>query len=664
MSDKAPDIAAKLKYGTELHKKIVDALRGRLRMSELKMNQRYLQMAKNEELFAGYIHESDVDALRRDRRENLGEVDYRTIEIPYSYASLMAMHTYYTSVFLARSPILQVSGRHGEAEQKTQAVEALLDYQVNVGNILMTLFIWLLDPGKYGFSVLMHHWDTEYTRVRKRVAQPVTVLGLPIPDFKTGQPKTKMVETIEDVLSYEGNRAINVRPQDWFPDPRVALVHFQKGEFCGRYAEIPWAEINAGCKPIDGAQPRYFNYEKLKQIRANREQQTTGGLNTRDQGSSRVTQLPNELPGESGYDVPVGIVKSHEVYMRLQPSQWKLGVGDREEIWAFNVTTTGVIFGAEPLGEYHGKFPFDVLTDEMDGYTLFPRSSLERMKPLNDVMTWLINSHFYNVRSAMNNQLIVDPSMIVMKDLERPGPGKLIRLKPGAYGKDVRMAVQQLAVADMTRNHIGDMNVLMQVIQRMTGAIDPMMGVMEAGGRKTATEVRTSAGMGSNRLKTQCEWFSVTGWSPMTQRLIQRSQQFYDANRQYKLVGDLAMMSPQFMNVGPEDIAGFYDFVPVDGTLPIDRFAQANLWQMLMGQLRNYPSILMQYDISKIFAWVANLAGIKNIAQFRIQTDDQMMREVKAGNVVPLSQASRVIKDTTGKNMNEPGQVPGNGPSG
>ena len=653
MNPKIPEL---LKNGSEMHSKLRDALKARLRMSEQKMKDRYSKMAQNEELFQAYIPERDVDALRRLNRENNGVPEYRTIELPYSFASLMTAHTYYSSVFLSRSPILQLAARHGEAENKVSANEALLAYQLMVGQALIPLFVWLLDPGKYGYSVVGSFWDVEKTRVRKSQQVPETFLGMPIPDFKTGKPRMKWQDTVEDVIGFEGSRLFNVRAQDFFPDPRVALVHFQKGEFCGRYVETSWNEIYEGSR---GENPRFFNYEALKALRAKGDKDNQVGSPTRDQGG-RSTTLPDNGVVEDGYNVPVGFIKGHELFLKLVPRDWKLGAEDATEIWVFNIATNGVIFGATPLGEYHGKFPFDILLDEVDGYTLFPSSTLERVKPLSDVLSWLINTHFYNVRQTLNNQLVVDPSMMVMKDVENPDAGKIMRLKPAAYGKDVRTAIHQLQVSDVTRTHIQDIPLVQSFIERVTGANDSMMGMMEAGGRKTATEVRTSTSFGVNRLKTQCEWFSATGWGPLTQKLVQRQQQLYASNKQFRIVGDLAQFSPQFANVSPADIAGFYDFEPVDGTLPVDRFAQANLWQMLMSQMANYPQILQQYDIAKIFAWVANLAGIKNMAQFRLVPDGQIQQQLQAGNVVPISAAG----SPTNTNLNEPKQIPGVGPTG
>ena len=87
--------------------------------------------------------------------------------------------------------------------------------------------------------------------------------------------------------------------------------------------------------------------------------------------------------------------------------------------------------------------------------------------------------------------------------------------------------------------------------------------------------------------------------------------------------------------MSPEDIAGFYDFVPVDGTLPIDRFAQANLWKEILLGMAQMPMIAQQYDIGRIFEWMSQLAGLNSIRQMRIQpTPDSMIRELAAGGEI------------------------------
>jgi hypothetical protein len=90
--------------------------------------------------------------------------------------------------------------------------------------------------------------------------------------------------------------------------------------------------------------------------------------------------------------------------------------------------------------------------------------------------------------------------------------------------------------------------------------------------------------------------------------------------------------------VTPNSIAGFYDWVPIDGTLPIDRMALVNLWQQFMGQMRNMPQLMQQLDMWKLFAYIGQLAGIRNIQQFKIQVMPPGVNPATfaGGNVVPI----------------------------
>jgi hypothetical protein len=215
--------------------------------------------------------------------------------------------------------------------------------------------------------------------------------------------------------------------------------------------------------------------------------------------------------------------------------------------------------------------------------------------------------------------------------------------------------MQQFQVQDITRSNLADSETVGQLAQRITGVSDNVMGAVNAGGRKTATEVRSSTTFGINRLKTNCEWFSTVGFSPLASKLTMSTQQLYTGEKKFRILGDQAMWAEPYMSITPDLIAGMYDFVPVDGTMPVDRFAQVNLWQQLMGSMAKVPGALQQYDLSKIFAFVAQLGGLKNINKFRIQItpDGMLQQQAQMGNVVPMR-----------ANPMEPGQIPGMGATG
>lgn len=574
------------------HKIILDQLTPRIKMSDRKNTDQHEKWRKAEERIIAYVPQNALDSKRSTRRDN-GKPQYTTLQLPYTYALVMSAHTYLTSVFFARAPVHQFAGRHGEAEQQIQAVEALIDYQVGVGGALGPYYIWLYDGLKYGLGVTGEYWCKEEIQLSSITVDP-----------QSG----KKVLTTRRGIGFEGNKIYNVSPFDFLPDPRVPVGKFQSGEYCGARRRISWNDIIRR-----KAQGYYTNVEKLR---------TQVGTSDPQQDSYSALNRPDSSPsGYGNIGKHPAIVEVYEVYIELIPSEWSLGESNFPEKWVFTITKDfSLVIGAEPYGHMHNKFPFNVLETEIEAYGLFNRGVPEIIEPLQDTMDWLVNSHFYNVRAVLNNLFIADPTKVVMKDLENGEPGGIIRLKPEAYGSDLRTFFQQIPMQDITQSHINDVGLIQAFGERALGVNDQIMGALAGGGRKTATEVRTSTGFGVNRLKTITEYISATSFSEHAQKLIANSQQFYTGEKKFRIVGSLGIEAgSKFVNVTPEDIMGQYDMVPVDGVLPVDRMAQANLWKEILLNVGRVPQIMMQYDIGRIFAWMASIAGLKNINQFKVQ---------------------------------------------
>lgn len=641
------ELNADVPFGRPLHERIVSRLRAYLKSSQQKISERYTKWRQSEDLFLAYVKETEEDARRREKREQEGIQTYSQIAVPYSYAMLLTAHTYWSSVFMGRNPVNQFTGRHGETQQQIQALEALVDYQVQVGEMLVPYYNWLLDVGKYGVGVVSCYWTEEKSMIAKYEMVPETWAGVEVP----GTSKKQRIEM--EATAYAGNKLMNVRPYDWRPDPRVSLANFQKGEFCGHLAYPTWNDLLRG--------DQYINRDALKLLKDRR------GSSERETGSGNIS-LPDwdgSTSSHSSYfegrNQPT-TVECFEVVVELVPSEWGLGESERLEKWVFTLAIQDVVIRARPLGCWHNKFPYQVLQYEVDAYSYQSRGMMEVMKPLNEVMNWLVNSHFFNVRKALNDTLIVDPSRVTLKDLKDGGPGKIIRLTPAAYGTDPKTAVTQLGMQDITRSHLADMQLAGEMMQRTSGVTDNIMGLLDPGGRKTATEVRTSSNFGINRLKTAAEYFSALGFAPLAQMLVQNTQQYYDLEQKFKIAGDLLMGNEKFLMVKPEMIQGFYDFVPVDGTLPVDRFAQANLWKEILMGAAQMPFLAQSYDLGGIFQWMAQLAGLKNITQFKLAPqmgmpgmppsvsvlpDDQVRDMAATGKVVPIGQRPQVTGNQT-----------------
>lgn len=598
-------------YGTAKHRNLLEAIRQRKEMSAFYMRDRYPQWTKMEERFRAYVNKTENDN-RREQLKSTGKPQYVTIDIPYSYAMLLTAHTYWTSVFLSRNPMLQFQARDGQKVDAEQSIEALIDYQIQAANMTLPLYLWFMDAGKYGLGVIGNSWYEDYRTKTIITEVPKSYLGIPVGG-------TKKIRQTQQFSTYKGNRIFNIRPQDFYPDPRVQIHRLQDGEFCGRMVEGGWNTIER--RRQDGW---YFNVEELKKrLKTNRDY-------LRDTGSPQLILPPamdtlyhrgmmaDAKPAENGQGKEKAFVELLEMTIELIPRDWELGSSQYPEKYAFTVANDEVILSCMPTGRDHQKFEYFTLEYEIEAYALNKRSMLEIADPLNDVLSWLFNSHMYNVRKSINDQLVVDPSRITMKDLTDPVSGRIVRLKPEAYGTDPSLAVHQLVVQDVTRQHLSDFGTVAEIMQRVLGVNENMMGMVNAGGRKTATEVRTSSTLGINRLKTNCEYMSAMGFTPWAEVMLANTQQLYDEEQQLRIAGK-AIGGPQGIMVTPESIAGKFDFVPVDGTMPIDRFAVANLWKELAGTMMKMPQVAQQYDWAGIMGWIAQLGGIKNLDQFRIR---------------------------------------------
>lgn len=666
-----PSLTQQIPHGSDLSQKILTELRSRVRSSLRRMTDYEEKWRKAEEITLAYLPEREVDTRRRTAREN-GLPQYTTIQIPYTYAVLMSAHTYLTSVFMGRTPVYQFTARHGESSQQVQAIEALMDYQLLVGQHMGPLYTWLYDAGKYGLGVVGSFWETREEMVSSIEMRPQMdpILGGAITDPMTGQPVMEKVKATKRIPTYKGNSLFNIQPWDFIFDVSFPVREYQRGEYCGLRRTLSWNE----CKRRE-ALGYYMNLDKISRASTPRadEGSTQGSSELNRPESNEQWATDAEFAAAFDKNHPQ-LVRMYEIYVEIIPKEWGLGQGDFPEKWVFSFTEDfKVLIGAQPHGAYHCKYPFHVLVTEPEGYGLVPRGMPETLQPIQNTIDWLLNSHFYNIRAALNNKFVVDPSRVVMKDVLDPLPGGVIRMKPEAYGTDVRTVMNQMQVQDVTQNHLRDLQMMFGMGERTVGVNDQIMGMLQTSGRKTATEIRTSTSFGVNRLKAIAEFFSATGFSPMGQVMLSNTQQYYDGNQRFRIAGDLAMSAGQnFLQVTPESIVGFYDFVPVDGALPIDRFAMANMWREMMAQVRQMPDIALQYDFGRMFEWVAQLAGMKNITQFKVQVmpDPMLIQQAKLGNVVPMGggqQRAQRPKGTPpgvpGSMPNTPPQVPGMGPS-
>src|SRR5690606_20622637 len=104
---------------------------------------------------------------------------------------------------------------------------------------------------------------------------------------------------------------------------------------------------------------------------------------------------------------------------------------------------------------------------------------------------------------------------------------------------------------------------------------------------------------------------------PLSQMMLSNTQQLLTLDRKYAIAGNMLESSQKFIDVTPETIAGEFDFVPVDGTMPVDRLAQANFWKELLMQMSRNPQLVAEWDIGAMIGHTMKLQGERNVDRFR-----------------------------------------------
>ena len=200
---------------------------------------------------------------------------------------------------------------------------------------------------------------------------------------------------------------------------------------------------------------------------------------------------------------------------------------------------------------------------------------------------------------------------------------------------------------------MADLETFLQIGDVLSSVNDNIKGQQAEGGRKTATEVRIAGEQSSNRLGAHAKHISAYSLTDLTEIMCLDTQQFLSEEFYVQIVGQEGHEKP--IRVSPEQLVGDFYFPVSDGTLPFDKVALFDLWKDIFGVVQQDPVLRQQYAVGRIFEFIAELGGAKNIQQFKLEpgSPEQIAEQAGAGNLVPAG---------GGPQGGGPGQTQPNGP--
>jgi hypothetical protein len=612
---------------SKLHKKLVDKILELARVANEEKNKRKDEWDKTDDTLSAYIPLSVAEQKLKTK-----DVTKPTaIVVPYSYATLETLLTYLMMAFVMQRPMFQYESVSTEDTIAVKLLEVLVQRQVEHLKVPLSTYAWWRDGLGYGIGAVAPIWTTERRQVTEtREVEKQTLTGNTIIENETVR---------ESRIVFEGSKVKNIGPRYLLLDPNVSAHNIQSGEFVG------WIEETNQQQLLKKEQTPKTPWINAKYVH------TAGPV------ASQYTVTDNFYKSTDGLK-PLTIL---HMYVDLLPREWDLpGAEGNEdgyypETWLFSVADDWCIVSIDRDDSSHGKKPFAINAPDYDGYSTYPLSRIEIINGLQDVLNWLFNSHIANVRKVVNNQLIVDPSQVRVEDLKKGREGGIIRLKSSAWGKDVRTAVSQLQVTDVTRGHIADADAVISMMQRVGAATDNIMGIPRQGGeRHSATEARAVATSATNRLEKIASLISWQGMQDLSMFMAMNTQDYMEMELKRKVLGNWPTELIQEYQIGndvqinPDIINVPFDISLRDGSLPVDTSGVAESWIQLLQTGMSVPQIGQTLDFPRVFLHIARLLGAKNVNDFMIQPgvqtqilpDETAMRELEKGNIVKPQDAA------------------------
>lgn len=615
-----------LRPNSKLSNKICTEVMNRARLSYDKMTPRHKSWNQIDRVLTAYV---PLDSYEKAVKQQ----DVRkpvSIVVPYAYATLETLLTYLVSTFL-NGTIFGYEGRGPEDLIGAKLLEKVINQQCERTKVALNFHTLFRDSLAYSIGSSACSWEK---RVGKRtVPQDQGFFSFLGNFIKTGFQRS----SIETVI-YEGNRLKNIDPYCYLPDPTVSVHAVQDGEFVGWFERTNLLSALSNESTSDDI----FNVCYLKHMNT-RSSLITGDDSKRSERFKTTTGREES----SGVQNPLDIIY---MYAKIIPKEWGLGNAEYPEKWYFAVAGDNVVIECRPIGLNHDLFPIGVASPDFDGYSAAPVSRIEMMYGLQETLDWLFSSHIANVRKSINDMLIVDPFLLNMQDLENPEPGKLIRLRRAGWGKGVSNAVQQLAVQDVTRNHVGDSNYIIELMNRCSGSNDSLQGITrKTSERITAAEIQGDRSSALSRLERMAKVISLQAMYDISYLFAAHTQQLMTQDTYVRIVGDWPDLLQGIKNptnrlsVTPMDLMVDYDIILKDATDKSNGNGQE--WVSLYQILAQNPALGQQFDMVRIFKHIAVLMGASDVNDFVQQggnvapttmPDQTVLAEAQKGNMVPI----------------------------
>lgn len=523
------------------------------------------------------LTKSDITSLERGHPKRF--------MLPMTATQITTMTTYIAQVLFGQESPWKVEGRRPEDDVSAEFVNQLLRWNAEQQPTYLLGYLWVQDAVAVNRGIFYNSWAaiTRPEMVQVEVEDPNDV-------DETGKPRTFLRPTRKNKVVGNYCRMEIVSPYDFVCDPSLPLWRLDEMRFTGHRTVIPIGELRRRSKlPID--HPSYVLPSAVKEL----EEKAAKG---ETQSDVAVPSLPGVTPNSSevrlsrtAYERTRGLNPTGAVHAdkndRGNTECWELSVrlvpadngiyedGDEPVLFQFLIAAGGVLLSVNESTFAHGSHPYTVGESRPNAHFQFSPGWVQILKGIQDYVDWLKNRHKEALSRTLGNIFVYDPSKVDVTDFMNPDKeGLLIALKPEAAGMRITEIFQQVPIKDLTENFLDEAMEFVKFSESVTAAGSAMQGVIPNGGDPSATQFAGTQQMGAGRMTSIARLLSSQALVPQARQFVSNFQQFLDKPQMVRFKpSDPTNIPPELADAASvlltrDTIAGEYEFIPHDGTLP------------------------------------------------------------------------------------------------
>jgi len=542
-----------------------------------------------------------------------------SMTVPMTYAQIQTFASFLFSLYNLGSSLFTYGSTGREDKTLAEVIGKLMERDQRKNKMLCVLYQGLLNIARYNLVVTKVRWDEKKAWVKRVSPEKET-------DAVTGMVIAGDVQESDWVekICWEGNEITHVNPYNFFPDTRKEPLKWGEGEFMADEYEFSVRELKAmekqgevaGVKWVERIDSELWD-KRSKNIRL-----------------PRVVEFMED--GERGDEDFMCWVSC--VQIKINPKKYGLDSGMDFMVDAVvQIVNDSRIISVDFPNAMHCGWVYDYGMFSPDDMAGLSDSLASAVDPMQELVSFLINSRAMAVKRGLQDKLVVDMQAVQMDTLEHESAYIGVHKTLGRFGVDTY--VRQLNFSDKTAAHFSDANTVVGMIQTTTGVNENMQG-QYSGGRRSSYESRATNAGSTGRLKMTAATLWEMWLGPLAEKMLLNLRQELRKETFEKVLGnqvkegledvpvDLETGEPieggslweMFHPSDPTELVGNEDVFVYNSTTEVDRIYLAQALQELLLGIATDPQVatMMNVNFKKLLDYILVLKGVDDPAQFSL----------------------------------------------